>query len=208
MKSCWTRYIVIVLALGVLLHWFRHHSGFFLWTQQPLQYMPNMHRTPSLKPQRGYAFFEDFSSSRTAPEGSLAREQTPYKFKGSQFLAQDVDKFSNPVPATREVLARGKYIFENNCIVCHGRDGNGNGPIVPKFPNPPSLLSDKIRGFADSQIYHVFVNGQNTMGSYAAQIRDQDRWPLIHYVRVLQLADRPSAEDLQAFDQLVKKGAQ
>lgn len=207
MKPCWIKAILGVLVLAVLVTLFVQHSGWFLWSHQPLQYMPNMHRTAALKPQRGYAFYSDFSSSRVPPDGSLARDQVPYKYKGVQFLAQDVEKYKNPLPATKDVVLRGKFIWENNCIVCHGADGNGNGSVVPKYPNPPSLMSDKIRGYADSQIYHVIMNGQNTMGSYAPQIREQDRWSVIHYVRAMQLASRPGEDDLKAFDAIVKEGS-
>jgi len=207
-KSCWIKGIVGVLVLIALGVFFVRHSGWFLWSHQPLQYMPNMHHTPALKPQRGYAFFSDFSSSRVPPEGSLAREQIVYKYKGAQFLAQDVEKFRNPLPISKATVLRGKFLYENNCLVCHGVDGNGNGPVVPKFPNPPSLMADKIRDYQDSQIYHVITNGQNTMGSYAPQIVEKDRWAVVHYVRVLQLANRPSDEDLKVFDSIVKEKAQ
>jgi hypothetical protein len=43
------------------------------------------------------------------------------------------------------------------------------------------------------------------MGAYGAQIRERDRWAIVHYVRVLQLADRPRVADLEAFDAIVKK---
>ena len=100
---------------------------------------------------------------------------------------------------------RGQYVYNTNCVVCHGADGAGNGSVVGAFPNPPSLLADKIRDYADSQIYHVVVNGQNIMGSYAPQIPEKDRWALIHYIRVLQLADRPSDQDINAFDSITKE---
>lgn len=196
---------LLLLLIGFLFEMFMKHSGWFTYSHQPMQYMPNMHHTASLKPQRGYAFFENYSSSRVPPEGSLAREQNPYKFKGEKFLAENVDKFKNPLPITRASVMRGKHIWDNNCIVCHGRDGNGNGSVVGPYPNPPSLMADKIRNYADSQIYHVITNGQNTMGSYAPQIHEEDRWAVVHYVRALQVADRPNEDDLKAFDAIVKE---
>lgn len=200
-----TKIVLVVIALAGIGYWFKTHSGFFLWKHQPLQYMPNMHRSEALKPQRGYGFYENFSSSRVAPQGTVARGVVPYKYKGQEFLAENVDRFSNPLARTKEVVMRGQLMYDTNCYVCHGKDGNGNGPVVGPFANPPSLNTDKIRNYADSQIFHVVTNGQNTMGSYAAQVREKDRWAIVHYVRVLQLADRPAAADLDAFDAIVKK---
>ncbi|MGH8166368.1 MAG: c-type cytochrome, partial [Woeseiaceae bacterium] len=39
----------------------------------------------------------------------------------------------NPVPATEESIARGKGFYEINCLVCHGSDGRGDGPVGQKF---------------------------------------------------------------------------
>lgn len=199
--------VLTLLVIGFCLQMFVKHSGWFMWSHQPLQYMPNMHRTNALKPQRAYPFFENNASSRVPPVGSLAREQDPYKFKGEKFLADAVDRSENPLPVTEATLRKGKKIWDNHCVVCHGSDGNGNGSVVPKYPNPPSLMADKIRDYADSQIFHVITNGQNTMGSYAPQTRPLDRWAVVHYVRAMQLADRPAGDDLEAFDEIIKGGA-
>lgn len=205
-RKCWMKVGGLIVVVVLFSYLFYKHSAWFQWSHQPWQYMPNMHRTESLKPQRGFGFFQDFSGSRTPPQGSLARNEEVYKFKGPEFTADKVDRHSNPYAISRNVVTRGKFVYENNCAVCHGRDGNGNGSVVPPFTNPPSLNSDKIRGYADSQIYHVITNGQNVMGSYAPTIRPQDRWAAVHYVRVLQLADRPSDADLESFETM-KKGA-
>ena len=77
----------------------------------------------------------------------------------------------------------------------------GDGSIVPKFPRPPSLQSDKVRQWADGRIFHTITIGQNLMPSYATQISAGDRWAIIHYVRALQRAKHPTAEDLKVLNQ-------
>ena len=103
----------------------------------------------------------------------------------------------NPLRPTIAVLKRGQYLFNTYCIVCHGPQGLGNGFIVPKFPQPPSLQSDKVRNWPDGNIYHVITMGQNLMPSYASQIMPADRWAVIDYVRVLQRSQHPSPADVQ-----------
>src|SRR4029079_15852030 len=34
----------------------------------------------------------------------------------------------NTVPSTQESIDRGKMLFQQNCIQCHGIDGRGDGP--------------------------------------------------------------------------------
>ena len=77
-------------------------------------------------------------------------------------------------------MERGQKIFNTYCIVCHGPRGDGAGFVVPPFPRPPSLFSDKIVGLTDGRIFHVITKGQNNiMPSYASQIAPEDRWAVI-----------------------------
>jgi mono/diheme cytochrome c family protein len=43
----------------------------------------------------------------------------------------------------------------------------------------------------------VITEGQNVMPSYAAQIPRDDRWAIVHYIRVLQRAQNAKEADLQ-----------
>ncbi|TVQ76424.1 MAG: cytochrome c [Bradymonadales bacterium] len=195
-----------LVASLLLIYWVVNHSGYFPYSQNPMQYMPDMHRTPVLKPQRASPLFEDGAASRQPPAGVVARAgltgaNYPY---WDVVNAEDVSAFNNPLPATREVVMRGKELYDTHCYICHGATGMGDGPVVPPYPRPPVLVSPKLYEWADSQIYHVITVGQNQMYSYAKQVREQDRWKIVHYVRVLQLAYEPSEEDLEAFEERIR----
>jgi mono/diheme cytochrome c family protein len=73
------------------------------------------------------------------------------------------------------------------------------GYIVPKFTQPPSLLSDKIRNWPDGRIFHVISRGQGLMPSYESQVPTRQRWAVIQYVRALQRAAAPTAADLKRY---------
>ena len=152
-------------------------------------YMPDMAYSPALKAQE--------PGVRTPPKGTVPRGYVPYPYaKDAGALAGK--ELTNPLTATQSVLERGQVMFNTYCIVCHGPQGEGDGTIVPKFPRPPSLQSEKVRGWADGNIFHVITVGQNLMPSYASQIAVADRWAIIHYVRVLQRSKHPTPEDVKA----------
>jgi mono/diheme cytochrome c family protein len=176
-------------------------------------YMPDMVYQPSIKAQT--------EGVRMPVPGTISRDYVPYPYKniggeapipgsaaakaaeaaGRTFSSSDAgypgDALKNPLRPTMAVLQRGQYVFDHYCIVCHGPNGQGDGYIVPKFPRPPSLQSDKIRNWPDGNIYHVITVGQNTMPSYASQIVPGDRWAVIHYVRALQRSQHPTAADVK-----------
>jgi mono/diheme cytochrome c family protein len=97
----------------------------------------------------------------------------------------------NPVPRTPETQAQGRVLYETFCLVCHGEQGQGDGPLVPRIPNPPSYTSDRVRAMAPGHILHVITNGSGRMPPYAAQIPLEQRWSIVHYVGALQQGGAP-----------------
>jgi hypothetical protein len=155
-------------------------------------YMPDMHYSPAIKAQ-------EEGSMRPAPAGTLPRGQVVYPYPATPegALMADKNPLKNPLPRTLANLKRGQDMFNVYCGVCHGPFGEGDGSVVPKFPRPPSLQSDKVKQWPDGRIYHVIMAGQNLMPSYASQVDPDDRWKIIHYIRVLQRAKNPTAQDLE-----------
>jgi len=159
------------------------------------EYMPDMMDSPAQKAQE--------TVMDTPPEGTRPIGYAPYPYSAEQ---GDVagSTLKNPLPLNMPVLERGKKMFDTYCSVCHGPMGKGNGSIVPRFPMPPSLHSDKVRNWSDGRIYHVITTGQNLMPSYASQITSIDRWAIISYVRAMQRAVNPSDADVEALKEAVK----
>ncbi len=166
--------------------------------QTAMEYMPNMAYGPRLAAQHEDPLNPGFSINREPVPGTVPRGFTPYRFAQQDTVEAMRAMTSNPLPRTAEVLGRGQRVFMNTCVVCHGPAGDGNGYIVPIYPMPPSLLSDKVRAFPDSRIFHIITRGQNLMPSYASQILPEDRWAAIHYVRALQRAAHPTPADVAA----------
>lgn len=195
--------IVAALILTTLFsYWFVKHSGFIPFSHNPMQYMPNMHRTPVYKPQRASSLSDSGTSALVPPAGAVARNAFPYPHP-AEMAAADVPAQANPLPRTREVVERGRKMYETHCMVCHGASGMGDGSVIGPYPKPPLLMSDKLLAYADSQIFHVITRGQNIMMPYGHKVRTQDRWAIVHYVRVLQRAYNPKPEDLELFQQKI-----
>lgn len=151
-----------------------------------LEYLPNMMDTPAVKAQTGRML--------TPPEGTLPIGGERYPFTKENGDA--ATNLQNPVARKREIFLQGKELFETYCAVCHGDTGKGDGYIVPKFPRPPSLHSDKVREWTDGRLFHVITKGQNLMPGYATKLHPEERWKVIHYLRALQRAVHPTQADI------------
>lgn len=119
--------------------------------------------------------------------GTIPRGFTPFHYDAIPADAERAGReLVNPFAPTEENLARGEQVFTNYCVMCHGASGAGDGPLIPKYPNPPSYKSDKSKALADGTLYHIITLGRNNMPAHAAQVSSDDRWKVILYIRRLQ----------------------
>ncbi len=140
--------------------------------------------------------YEAFSQNPNTPdhktlqlpaEGSIPRGFKPYHYGNTPEEAERAGReLVNPVEASEKNLARGKKVYETYCMVCHGDQGKGDGPLIPKFPNPPSFKTQPVKDYSSGRLYHAVTKGFGLMASYASQIPAEDRWKLVQYVQTLQ----------------------
>lgn len=152
-----------------------------------IEIIQDMMESPAVKSQEYDEFFEDHAGgARVPPENTAPVGFKPYRV-GFDPAKAKADRNPLAGDTSDEVLLTGQKFFETNCMVCHGQKGHGDGPVAEKMPNkPPSIVSDKIKGWADGQIYQVITMGQGTMGPYASHIPQQYRWQVVNYIRHLQ----------------------
>lgn len=77
-----------------------------------------------------------------------------------------------------EMLTRGKQIFEQNCVTCHGPDGKGVVPGTPDFTNVEWMATK-----APQEFFQVVTEGRGTMPSWQGRLSPDDRWAAIEYIR-------------------------
>jgi len=119
--------------------------------------------------------------------GTIARGFLPLHYTASAADAERAGReLQNPIPPTARSAAQGKALFETYCAVCHGPQGAGDGPLVPKIPNPPAYNSARVRSMPVGRIFHVMTFGSGRMPSYASQLQAHDRWLIAAHVQTLQ----------------------
>ncbi len=90
----------------------------------------------------------------------------------------------NPIAISPESLARGREMYDTHCIVCHGAQGRGNGPVGQKFvPQPMELNLDYVQLQPDGQLYYTISHGSLAMPFYRQAIATQDRWHLVNFIK-------------------------
>ena len=90
----------------------------------------------------------------------------------------------NPEPKSPESLARGRQMYELHCLVCHGAQGRGDGPVGRKFvPQPMELNLDYVQLQPDGQLFYTISHGSIAMPFYRQAILPEDRWHLVNFIK-------------------------
>jgi hypothetical protein len=158
-----------------------------------------MHDQPRYKPLAATDFFGDGRSARPAIDDTVARghvdlDEARYTGKVNN---EDVNDF--PFKITRADVERGQMRFDIYCSPCHSRVGDGNGMVVRRgFHQAASYHTDKLRSAPVGHFFDVITNGFGAMPSYASRVPTDDRWRIAAYIRVLQLSENATVDDVPA----------
>lgn len=101
---------------------------------------------------------------------------------------EDVENISvNPVDATEESLDKGEILYNRYCFVCHGMEGQGDGPVIKRGFYPLNLTTPGVVARTDGYIYaYIRYGGKVMMPSYRESITSEGAWDVVNYVRKLQ----------------------
>ena len=154
-------------------------------------------------------FFGNRQSAQKAPEGTVPRSESWYRqeafhrydlpntFEGYEASVgvtsplSDTTLNAEGINCSEATFNRGKEVYLQFCVMCHGANGNGQGTLVTKgaLGGVPSYSGPQLAGLPVGKMYHSITYGKNLMGSYASQLTPEQRWEVICYIQ--QFFDQP-----------------
>ena len=159
-------------------------------------------KVPQLANMRRSVIPDPYAMPRLSPPNSVP-SQSPMGDQPPHFASDRLDSVAptlrNPYTggAPAAVLERGRVEFQNNCYVCHGPTGAGNGPVAQpirgadgktysRFPGAPAINGAITAAKSDGYLYAVITAGRGLMPPYGPRLTHPDRWAVVEYVRALQ----------------------
>ncbi len=141
----------------------------------------DMQDQPSMKPQDSQV--AEIGSS--IPVGGRAGYPPPIDIIELVRARLDAGRtLVNPIGKSPESLARGRQMYEIHCLVCHGAQGRGDGPVGRKFvPQPMELNLDYVQLQPDGQLFYTISHGSIAMPFYRQAIAAEDRWHLVNFIK-------------------------
>jgi len=96
---------------------------------------------------------------------------------------------ANPIPSTPEAIMQGQHMFQQHCVVCHGRTGHGDGPAAAGLNTTPAdLTAAHVDDHTDGDLFWWLTHGivGTAMPPWQEQLSEPERWMLVHYIRSLR----------------------
>ena len=185
-----------------------------------IEYMPDMYRSPAVEAYVDYGqdpFYVDEDkvlgqrntmSVRQPVEGTIpfsmdtskAHFNFPYPYENTieGYELAGVELMS-PIAKSDMTIEEGKVLYDKFCVHCHGKTGQGDGPVVSVGGHPPpNAYNNQLKDLPEGKIFHSITYGKGVMGSHASQLNKEERWKVVHYVQTLQ---REGNEDSDATDE-------
>ena len=99
---------------------------------------------------------------------------------------------ANPLESNRDNRKAGRKLYEDlsdpSCVVCHGKKGDGLGPLSGQFDPPPRnfACAETVDGVPDGQLHWIIKNGSpGTAMPPFDYLSDEEIWQLVIYLRSL-----------------------
>jgi cytochrome c oxidase cbb3-type subunit II len=125
-------------------------------------------------------------SELTPPEGQLEEAPNLAQIDRSYWLAGD------PLPVTEANLLRGKQVFLERCVGCHGLAGNGKGPGARFLSPPPADFTDKDDACCGGDtgpgdFYYRILRGWpgTAMENFGERLSVDDIWRVVLFVKTI-----------------------
>lgn len=195
-----TSHIASLLLLSLLMMACRGQKS----EEPPISPQQNMQFQDRFNAQEENPFFSDNMSMRQPVEGTVAQgklRQNRELYEGRNENGDFVTE--NPMQTTRSFLYRGKERYDIYCAPCHGGVGDGRGVIMTGqygYVPAPTFHRQASYDMPDGEFYSAITEGIRNMPAYNTQIKVEDRWAIVAYVRALQRSQNVPEDEINEYD--------
>ncbi|MGB3713883.1 MAG: cytochrome c [Candidatus Promineifilaceae bacterium] len=103
----------------------------------------------------------------------------------------DVIAYIYSLGTPEESIAIGRVVYEENCLACHGSEGQGDGPQAGDLENDPGNLSDPSywSQVSNQEVFDILASGSqipdHEYGVGDNGLTEDEIWSAINYIRTL-----------------------
>ena len=105
---------------------------------------------------------------------------------GHHDVPEEAAAVENPIEATQDSVVAGATIYAQNCAVCHGETGEGDGPAADSLETKPAdLHEDHVQGLSDGGLFWIISHGkpETPMPPWDNILTEDERWHVVNFLR-------------------------
>jgi mono/diheme cytochrome c family protein len=101
--------------------------------------------------------------------------------------ASDAAKKENPVKSSPTSIASGKKKYGQDCAMCHGNEGGGDGDLAADMHLKLKDFRDAtaLKDLSDGDVFIIINNGKGKMMGEEGRLKPDEIWDVINFVRSL-----------------------
>ena len=92
----------------------------------------------------------------------------------------------NPVTKDVAAIERGQKLYQQFCANCHGKNGQGDGPLAAALNPTPAHLAARAGHHTDGDFAWKIANGRGGMPAFKSQLTENQIWELTHFIQGLK----------------------
>ena len=110
-------------------------------------------------------------------------------------------------PKERPSAARGKAIYDEQCLKCHGETGSGEGEKSKNFTDEVKDFNDQafMRKEVPSKFFEKIKDGDKPMPAFKDDLTEQEMWDVVFYVWTFQSSEELKAQGKAVYDEKCAK---
>jgi mono/diheme cytochrome c family protein len=95
---------------------------------------------------------------------------------------------SNPLAVSKMNISDGEKLYQMQCLTCHGKAGDGDGPTAKQlFPSPANLAFSRGLPIATDTFYFWTISEggkpfDSAMPAFRERLSDKEIWQITHYI--------------------------
>jgi mono/diheme cytochrome c family protein len=113
---------------------------------------------------------------------SLSIETNAHGWK----VPDEAAKRQNPIPKNEISINNGNRLFLKYCVVCHGKNGDGDGPLSAELNPKPANLKERAGNHSDGDFAWKIANGRGPMPAFKDQLSENQIWNLTNFIQSLK----------------------
>lgn len=128
--------------------------------------------------------------------GQISSDMPKWKFSLPQTQINSLITYIRYLHTSRYTVSgnpqKGKQVYDNNCTICHGAGGKGNGTLTKVYDMQPAnhTDTDSMNKISNEKMYYLISDGSTgaaLMPGWRGILTDKEIKDVISYIRLLSV---------------------